>query len=691
MTAAVRSPMVSPRVPMSSYSSPLESAASPRFQNSPLRRSLTSSDAEKASRLTAPPSGTPTSAHSGFEPSPVAPSSNGTEFTDIEEPAHDTETVEKNEESSDDKNVPSTAQPELALNTQASLVPQKPRSDEDEPPLSVIHAPSGFTQFVRLHNGYQSHDLHIQVSPPSDEPERAPSRPVPSPSPQSDITVKSPQETKNLEKNSAETPISPPTLETALTPLKDWSERATPRAQTRQEFEAFDKLQRPRSSLANIPESEDGENNILYDSVGRFQDTEEEIQALNTALAECWTLCNTLASLSYIHRERLFNFSGKGDMQEQAWKSCWRLCQKLYESRDDDTTSHVRPTLDLCRDFCQALFDVRVRENDVSDSVLRVSFELNNHLYNTHDRSLPEAFRERTLDFYITLCHRLMKQKTDVIETDSLLKACWALAEMLFSLRQSRREGRPADEELLGSAVQACWELCDLFREGWTQIRPDRGTPRPSQTTFTQDFLQAKRSGFPAKDDGTVHRGFPETPTTIFEDTINISPDEAPPGPNILVIGSTNPTNGNKWSSASSTMSTSTRSSISSAQTVTTPAEDPNLTLLKLLFVKAAINGGYQRNGAQNLQTFVKTMHPHSFGRQNWQVSLLENFKKVIVADPAFRNLGPPMQAKAVDVAQAVEAMARSGYYTWLGDLYHLVFGFKTEVAPQKPKVGIQT
>lgn len=215
------------------------------------------------------------------------------------------------------------------------------------------------------------------------------------------------------------------------------------------------------------------------------QNAEEEIKALKTALHECWTLCNTLASLSSIHRERIFSSAGKGDVHEQAWKCCWKLCQELYNSRDEEPNFEVRPTLDLCRDFCQALFDVRLRENEVADSVLRVSFELNNHLYNTHDRNLPEAFRERTLDFYITLCHRLMKQRSGLAEeTDSLLRACWSLAEMLFSLRQNRREGKPADEELLGSAVQACWELCDLFREGWTQVRPERGTPRPSQSEY---------------------------------------------------------------------------------------------------------------------------------------------------------------------------------------------------------------
>jgi len=211
-------------------------------------------------------------------------------------------------------------------------------------------------------------------------------------------------------KKLSDSPSSPPALDTAVASARDWAERATPRAQTRQEFDFTEK--RPKSTglegkeiafvtsqtretkrQVDIPESQDAdvthEDQEHVDAAGRtvgnFQDTEDEINALKTALAECWTLCNTLASLSYIHRERLFNFAGKNEAQEQAWKSCWKLCQKLYDSRDDDYAAQVRPTLDLCRDFCQALFDVRVVEDDVADSVLRVSFELNNHLYNTHD------------------------------------------------------------------------------------------------------------------------------------------------------------------------------------------------------------------------------------------------------------------------------------------------------------------
>ena len=314
-------------------------------------------------------------------------------------------------------------------------------------------------------------------------------------------------------------PFSP--LITQLSTQKDWA--STPRAQTRQELS----FSRPGSSLASefLPEfdsarlplagiregDDDNQTEQLttdaseneYDPFHRRRSTTRrtanDIEALEVALAECWTLCNTLATLSNRHRDGIFskNPSTKSDMHEKAWKACWKLCQNLYETRDITAAVGTKNTLSLCREFCQSLFEVRVRGNEAADSVLRVSFELNNHLFNTHDRSLPEAFRERTLDFYVTLCHRLMKQKAKMaVETDALLRACWTLAEMLFSLRQSKRENRKPDQELLGSAMQACWDLCDLFREGWHAIRPDRGTPKATQTTFSQAFALARRAGY---------------------------------------------------------------------------------------------------------------------------------------------------------------------------------------------------
>lgn len=432
---------------------------------------------------------------------------------------------------------------------------------------------------------------------------------------------------------------------------------------------------------------------------GCSNNKEMEIHALQAALTECWTLCNTLASLSYINRERLFR-SHENGMQKEVWRSCWKLCQKLYDTRDDDYAPQVNPTLDLCRDFCQALFEVRVCDNDLADSVLRVSFELNNHLYNTHDRNLPDAFRERTLDFYITLCHRLMKQRTHLTEADSLLSACWTLAEMLFSIRQSKREGKPLDEELLGSAVQACWELCDIFREGWTlhsMRNSDRGTPRPSQTTFAQAFQQVtQQSGLEFEDGSQVQLGHPETPTTIFEDTATVSPDEAPV-PNILVLGhavshSSHPHS--KWPSSASGITENSRSSgqtVSSTNTVTTVPEDPNFMRLRVLITKAALDSGYQRGGPQNLSSFVKALPTDAFGSAPWQTSLLKNYRRLVSVDPAFRNAGVQARVGAIDVARACQAMLQSGQYSWLRDLYRLVFGFHIEEAMDRRGMTIQT
>ena len=482
---------------------------------------------------------------------------------------------------------------------------------------------------------------------------------------------------------------------------------------------------------SDIPEAQDGEQaddqtpgrhnedeNIFDEAIGHFQHTTDEVAALKLALSECWTLCNTLAGLSYIHRERSYGQNRKGDVQGQAWKSCWKLCQKLYDTRDEDDITQVRPTLDLCREFCQCLFDVRQKENETADSVLRVSFELNNHLYNTHDRTLPEAYRERTLNFYITLCHRLMKQRSRVTadaDTDSLLGACWSLAEMLFDLRQNKREGKPADEELLGSAVQACWELCDLFREGWTQVRPDRGTPRPSQTTFTQAFQQAKQSSLSSNSPGAppyayadpdvygdydddLGRANPETPTTVFEDTQQMSPEEAPV-PNILVLGpdarsqqrSRNNQHRNRgiqqqWSSSSSTLS-----GYSGSSTSTVTSEDPQLLCLKIILVKAAINVGYQRSSSVSLQSFIKSIPSNSFGNERWQLQLLHQYKKLVASDTAFKQPGPARRAAASDIARAVRWMVGSGQYIWLEDLFRLIFGFRVQEGEMRTDVFIQT
>ncbi len=199
---------------------------------------------------------------------------------------------------------------------------------------------------------------------------------------------------------------TPPPITTNVQPVQYNLDAATPQAQNLQEIlndasnllssgpssleRKFDpgnlQVARPLSRRVVIPEIREtevdveGHHNASTESVLDLSAEEDsEVRALRTALEECWTLCNTLANLSSIHRERVFNSSGTPDAHEKAWKSCWKLCQKLYHSRDEATESfNVRTNLDLCRDFCQALFDVRQRKDEVADSVLRVSFELNN-------------------------------------------------------------------------------------------------------------------------------------------------------------------------------------------------------------------------------------------------------------------------------------------------------------------------
>ncbi|KAI2792103.1 hypothetical protein POX_b02139 [Penicillium oxalicum] len=558
--------------------------------------------------------------------------------------------------------------PYLGLKIQTSQMDRAgpvARSDEDEPPQSVIHAPAGFGEFSRLGQTAEE-SCEDQNSPSTTEPKQ--SHPVDT----LEVALKIFLIVRLLGHKQCKNLKNPGDARAQVV----WKPKDIPEGS---EFRSY--LAMNPSMGSDTPQGQFGINGV-------------EINALRTALTECWTLCNTLSNLSYINRGR-----PQDGMQDDAWRSCWRLCQKLYDTRDDEYWSQVVPTLDLCRDFCQALFEVRVCDSESTDSVLRVSFELNNHLYNTHDRNLPDAFRERTLDFYITLCHRLMKQRTRLTETDSLLSACWALAEMLFSIRQAKREGREPDEELLGSAVQACWELCDIFREGWTlhsMRSSDRGTPRPSQATFAQAFQQvSQQSEIDYSDDSLVQTPNPETPTTIFDDTATASPDEASV-PNILVLGhgSGHTPPHSKWPSSVSNVSEKSRSSgqtVSSANTVTTTSENPHFTRLKVLITKAAINSGYQRGASQPLSSFVKSLPSDAFGAAPWQLSLLKNYRKLVVYDPAFRSAGFHARVSAVDVAHACQTMTQNGQYSWLRDLYRLVFGFHLEEALSRKGVVIQT
>ena len=150
----------------------------------------------------------------------------------------------------------------------------------------------------------------------------------------------------------------------------------------RQDRQRLDYLTRITVVIPETREADDDDDGDDFPTGTRSR--ESEIKALKAALEECWTLCNTLANLSSIHRARVFSNSGTPDAHERAWKTCWKLCKRLYHSQDDVSDSYgVRTNLDLCREFCQALFDIRQRKDETSDSILRVSFELNNQYAST--------------------------------------------------------------------------------------------------------------------------------------------------------------------------------------------------------------------------------------------------------------------------------------------------------------------
>lgn len=478
--------------------------------------------------------------------------------------------------------------------------------------------------------------------------------------------------------------------------------------------------------------------------------SEQEIASLRATLSECWNLCTSLATLSAPHRQRMFSYTGSGELQESAWGTCWKLCQQLYESRNEDHASQVKPTLDLCRQFCQSLFEARTKGDEINDSILRVSFELNNHLYNTHDRNLPDIFSERTLDFYLTMCHRLMKQRTALPEeTDTLLRSGWTLAELLFSIRVGNNSSQPGDLELLSQAVQACWDLCDLFREGWTQARPggERGTPRPSQRSFAMGsypLYSAPPSSYAASRVSNsrppsqlslteqnlpfstrIRNQFvPETPTTIFDDRDDLGSPGEPPMPNILVLGPDHPAmrNSGRWPSSASQSgySEATRSEVSRTTGSTRTAqgqsraiagsqsspksvgsgadstghEDLNLIRIKALILKAAQNKGYPRNAANppSLPSFVKGLPETTFGILPWQLTLFESYRKLVLSDPTLRDpSGLPMgrRLSAHEIAKAVIGIRQNEAYAWISNLYTWVFGFDPENATVN-KGGLQ-
>ncbi|KAG5972677.1 hypothetical protein E4U55_000775 [Claviceps digitariae] len=317
-----------------------------------------------------------------------------------------------------------------------------------------------------------------------------------------------------------------------------------------------------------------------------------------------------------------------------------------------------------------------------------------------------------------------MKQRSELAEeTDHLLSACWSLTGMLFNLRQNRRDGKPLDEQLLGSAVQACWDLGDIFKDGCTQIRPERNTPRPNQISFFPQPQQAvdlsgresrqsncsslapsKRESVKSSHQEERPRKpppVPETPVTEFEDT-PISPESrSPQRPNIMVLGTSSDSGrGGRWSSNASNMSSYSRGSnrTSSTAKTTTATEDVNVLRSKVLLLRAAMHVGFERDPRADAQTesvslqeFVQGLKTGCFGSLPSHATLLQHYKNSVLADTLLAQSDVlPKRVTAQDMAKSVMAMSSSSpRYAFLRDLFKFVFKFAVEEADSCRNVSI--
>ncbi|PNS19479.1 transaldolase [Sphaceloma murrayae] len=546
--AALRSPLAPSPTPSSKVVQATPSPTSPALQMEAL--------SPRSAHSLAPPSPYP----QHVDPSPTE--SNGTDTTEIEEDAQE-EISEKEVIGSlagmDARGVlpgGSAITSPISPNDLAKLdttVKRTPEPHSDDAPTSVIHVSQGFKHFAsERQSPSSSHSRDMAkvetwiASPSTPDAAKGPddkrlSGQSPGPSNGSTETISS----------EAPKPIRQDSV----------TDRSSTSSRSRSALSAQSVLTAPRASgsidlhIINV----DGDL-ACSESVRSSSDVSEEVKGLRRALANCWSLCNTLADMSNSYRHRVFFNSPKSTIQDTAWNSCWRLCQELYNYRNQPF-ANIDKSIELCRDFTNAWFEARSKGDSTSDSILRVSFEMSTHLYNIRDRTLPAPFVKRSMDFYVAFCHRMMKQRSSLPrETDALLHACWTLAESLYNLQHHRDDNEEdiTEEEVLTSALHAAFGLSDLLKESWSHGRSnDRGTPRPVQHSFPprntralpsegrtssmsnrtyHDATSSFQNGF-APPHGHAPPLPPETPVTIFDDVTDSSSPESATAPKILVLG----------------------------------------------------------------------------------------------------------------------------------------------------------
>ncbi len=131
-------------------------------------------------------------------------------------------------------------------------------------------------------------------------------------------------------------------------------------------------------------EAEGDDDDLYSDGEGLFgraqlRGQHNEIERLKLLFNTAWNCCLEFGSYNTRRRKRDLSSSSVSDTHVYAWQTCWKLCERLYNDETSDKDSlNIRDGLNLCRKFCQALFELRPRKDEIFDSMLRVTFELNN-------------------------------------------------------------------------------------------------------------------------------------------------------------------------------------------------------------------------------------------------------------------------------------------------------------------------